>query len=347
MRPAAVGAVLAALALGCGRGADPGSPVVTAEWVRPTAAGAEPVWGVTGGIAVGLWPTSGPRGLFRIYAPYLGQQFPRMVNYVSVEPVVKGNRGQSELEVGLRGGKPGLAMWSGDSAAAAADFRDPGGPAPGRVEVIDGVEMLTVFVAVEPFRNGARPVIQIIFRADRPHEVGFRVHAAPGGTPMDSCVLSATMGNYARLRRLWLRDEVVDSRRLWPDPTFDRLRFTPWRAWDRDRLFRKGGQVLVAATPNEADPTQAEYDPMIPPHWRYEGKVATQYWGAADVPGLVARVNGRATFWGESGPIPGGLSFENFELEAPFADGQEFWFGVTERTPTELGFDAVPVDPRP
>ena len=35
---------------------------------------------------------------------------------------------------------------------------------------------------------------------------------------------------------------------------------------------------------------------------------------------------------GEGGPIPGGMSYENFELEAPFVQGQEFWFGVTPET---------------
>ena len=65
----------------------------------------------------------------------------------------------------------------------------------------------------------------MILRSDRPHEVGFRVGAAEGSARMDSCVLSATMGNYGRLRRLWLRGEFDDSRKAWPAPRFDRLNF--------------------------------------------------------------------------------------------------------------------------
>jgi len=50
-------------------------------------------------------------------------------------------------------------------------------------------------------------------------------------------------------------------------------------------------------------------------------------------------VNGRTTYWGNSGKIPGGVSYENFELQAPFSVGQEFWFGVTPDEPGKLGFD--------
>lgn len=340
--------VAVVLSVGCGRSeptaADPparpaAGPVSDGRWRKPSPLRpAEPVWGIDGGLAVGLWPTNGPRGLIRVYAPYLGQPHPRMVNFISVEPVVRGVRGQSELEVG-RDGKPGLAMWSGDGPEVATAERDPSDPVPGRVERIDGVEMLTVYMATEPFRNEARPVVRITLRADRPHEVGLRVHAAPGGAPMDSCVLSATMGNYARLRRLWLRDEVVDSRAVWPTFDPDPLGFAPWRKWDRDKLLNRDGQLVVAATSDEPDPARGAYDPAVPSHWRYQGRPATQYWRTADAPGTVVRVNGRTTYWGKGGPIPGGVSFENFELEAPFADGQEFWFGITPAGPGELGFD--------
>ena len=203
------------------------------------------------------------------------------------------------------------------------------------------MEMLRFYVATEPFRNGARPVIRVIFRSDKPHEVGLQVHSAEGGAKMDSCVLTATMGNYGRLRRLWLRGEVVDSRKAWTDPKLDKLGFTRWRAWDRERLLKQDGKVIVAATSDEADPAKVEYDASVPKHWRFEGKPGTHYWRGPDVPGVVVRVNGRPTYWGGGGPIPGGMAYENFELEAPFAEGQEFWFGVSPWKPTEMGFDGA------
>lgn len=310
------------------------APVAATDWVRP---GTDPVWGRAGGLGVGVWPTSGPRGLVRVYAPYLGQTHPRMLTYIAVEPVIGGRRGQSELEPGPDG-QPGLPMTTGDTPEAAL-AGDPKAPARGRVEVVNGIEALTVWLATGPFKNGARPLVQIILRADRPHEVGFRVRSAPGGTAMDSCVLTATMGNYARLRRLWLRDEVIEAGRLWPKVDPDPLGFAPWRAWGRDRLLTVNGELVAAADSDDADPASSTYDPKVPPHWRYTGRPATQSWRTADMPGVVVRVNGRTTYWGEQGPIPGGVSYENFELEAPFVAGQEFWFGATLDGPAALGFD--------
>jgi hypothetical protein len=223
--------------------------------------------------------------------------------------------------------------------AADSASREPTAPAAGRVEKQGGADVLTFYVATEPFRNGARPLIQVLLRADRPHEVGFRVGAAPGSARMDACVLSATMGNYGRLRRLWLRDEVIDARDVWPEFRPDPLGFTPWRTWGRDRLLERDGDIVVAATTDEADPSQAAYDPQVPPHWRYEGRPATHYWRTTAVAGIEVRVNGRATYWGNGGPIPGGVAFENFELQAPFREGQEFWFGVTPDRPELLGSD--------
>jgi hypothetical protein len=325
-------------ALGCGRTHEP-TPPPTASWLRPApGATSEPIWGIEGGLSVGLWPTSSPRGLLRIYTPFLGQPPGRMLNFISVEPVIRGDRAQSELDKG-RDGKPGLLMWAADSREGLGTTGDPKTPTSGRIEQIDGIEMLTFFIATEPFRTGARPVIQVLLRADRPREVGLRVYSAPGGTRMDSCVLSATMGNYARLRRLWLSGEVVDSRKLWPTFTPDPLGFAPWRAWNRDGLLRSDGQLVVAATSDEPDPAAADYDAKVPKHWRYEGRPCTQYWRTAAVPEAVVRVNGRTTYWGGGGPIPGGIAYENFEMEAPFADGQEFWFGVTPDGPDSLGFD--------
>jgi hypothetical protein len=253
------------LPAGCGRAKPPEAEssverpeqsVPERQWVRPgQGLSSEPLWGLKENLAVGLWPASGPRGLIRIYAPYLGQRYPRMVNFIAVEPVVNGVRGQSELEIGSESGQSGLTMWSSDTPISPG-ARETSAPSPGRIERRDGTEVLTFYVAMERFRNGARPYLQVLLRADRPHEVGFRVYAADGGAPMEACVLSATMGNYSRLRRLWLCDEVVDARKLWPTFDPDRLGFAPWRSWGRGRLLRQGGDIIVAARSDEADPSQ-------------------------------------------------------------------------------------------
>src|SRR5262249_52406942 len=152
------------LVAGCDRTPKPMTATPAASWLRPVAgASSDPVWGVEGGLSLGLWPTSGPRGLIRVYAPFLGQPPGRMVHFIAIEPVINGIRAQSELDKG-RDGNPGLLMWSADTREGLGDTGDPKSPAPGRIERIDGVETLTFFIAAEPFRNGARPVIQVLLR---------------------------------------------------------------------------------------------------------------------------------------------------------------------------------------
>jgi hypothetical protein len=53
---------------------------------------------------------------------------------------------------------------------------------------------------------------------------------------------------------------------------------------------------------------------------------------------LHVAVNGRYTYWRTRQPIPGGIAFENFELRERFHQGQRFVFGLTRKTPRELGF---------
>jgi hypothetical protein len=137
-----------------------------------------------------------------------------MVTYISIEPVANRVRAQSELDASPHTGKPGLMFPTTDEFTGTAPDPAATSFAAGKVSAADGVATLTFDVVPETFRNGARPVVRVMFRTDRPHEVGFRVSSGPGSTPMRSCVLSATMGNYARLRRVHLADEVADSLKL-------------------------------------------------------------------------------------------------------------------------------------
>jgi len=317
-------------------------PVVSGKWIVPAqGVDAEPVWGIKGGISVGLWPTGGPRGLLRIYTPYLKHPRLRMINYIAVEPKVGDGRGLSELEHSDLDNKAGKRMWTTNDFVQDPKPALPWRPARGKIVRIDGKKALTFYVCVEAFKNGAQPIIQVILREDRPYEVGLKVYAAKGSKEMKACILSATMGNYARLRHLWLKDRIVLSTKLWTEYKPTASGFAPSREWKLDRLLMKKGDVIVAATPDEADPAGAKYGRKVPSWWRYKGRVAVQYWRKPDPhKDLVVRVNGRKTFWGDSGTIPGGVSYENFEMEEPFSAGQEFWFGVTPASPTRLGFPA-------
>ena len=314
-------------------------PVVEGRWLRPaTGTAAEPLWGHARGLQVGLAPLPGPRGLLRIYAPHLGLPQRQVINFIAVEPIVDRatHRDFSELESSRLDGRQGKRFWSADGPGDPTP-RPPEMPARGIVTQEGGIEVLRVFVLVEPFESGAKPYVRLTFRSDRPEEVGIAAYAHKDSRPLAYCVVTATMGNYARLRRLHLKDGVVAAGSLWPDFRGDG--FAPPCVFSFDRLRRNvDGEVIVPATPDESNPQTTQYAPQTPPWWRYRGPVATQYWRA---PGpnldLAVRVNGRTTYWGTPCPIPGGIAYENFELMAPHYDGQEFWFGATRRTPQELG----------
>jgi hypothetical protein len=203
-----------------------------------------------------------------------------------------------------------------------------------------GKKTLSFYIYVEPFANGARPVVEVVFREDRPHEVAFRVFSARDGAPMQACVLTATMGNYARLRRLWLKDRVVRAQGLYRSARFGSDGFAAHREWGVGELLVVDGEAVVAARPDEPDPVHAAYGSDVHPSWHYVGKTATQYWRAPARRNLVARVNARKTYWASTAAIPGGATFENFELEAPSHPGQKFVFGITPELPAALGFHA-------
>ena len=264
-------------------------------------------WGVPGGLAVGIDPADGPRGLIRVYAPFLGHGPGRVLNFTAVEPVVNGKRGYSELESSAIDGKPGLVF----TASATV-----------------GREVLRVRFSGERFGNGARSVIEVRLRRARPREVEIAVNAAPGSARTSSCILTATMGNFARLRRIRLRDGVAVAGSLWTGSGPDPNGFFPHRKWPADRLPVSQGRVELAAAPDETDPAAATYDGSVDPWWRYTGIPARQVWRTRAVPGLVARVNARSAYYGTNAPIPGGLAFENVEFEAPFRPGQVFTFSV-------------------
>lgn len=306
------------------------APVVEGRWVRPAAAeSAQPMWGHADGLRIALHPSPGPRGLLRVYAPYLLHREERQVNFIAVEPIVAGenHRGYSELEPSRLDGVKGKRFWSVNDPSDRTP-RQSWHPARGKLFRIDGVGALRVYVMVEPFDNGAKVCLRLTFRADRPYEVGIATAALDDSKPLDRCIITATMGNYARLRELHLANRVVRSTELWPDYTGDA--FIPHASFALPEMIRlANGDALVTCTPDETSPEQATYTPGTRPHWRYTGIVGTQYWRCEKPPAdLRAQVNGRYTYWASRSPIPGGISFENFELVAPFTQGQEFWFGV-------------------
>jgi hypothetical protein len=288
----------------------------------------QPVWGHRDGLRIGIKPTRGPAGLIRVYAPYLGQEFPRVVNFLSIEPTVEGQtkRDQSELEMSRdRPGRRGLTLWA--SNGASPDVR-PEHPATGKL--LEDGQTLRLFIHTEPFPNGAQPIIECRFHHKRAHEVELVTHAAAESAPMSSCTISATMGNYGLLRQIHLKNgRIISALDLWEDEPPGKWGFFSWRLWPASELERTSdGRYYVQLSTDVADPSAMEHDPDVKPHWPYVGQKAIHYWRTEADAQPRAAVNGRETYWMSQARIPGGMAFENFELGMPFKPGRRLWFGV-------------------
>ena len=317
------------------------NPSPAHEWVRGNLNSHQPVWGLRGGLVFGIQPSGtskkagGPRGLIGIGYPVLDHEEHDLINFIAVEPVVQGRKGFSELESSRLDGVPGKRIWA---SAKLGEVQSEMSVEPGKLtQPMAGVEQLEVVLHVERFDNGAHVSLVVRQRSDAPDEIQITVHQEPDSAPMEYCILTATMGNKARARLLWLKDEVLTSQRLYPE--YREPGFAPHSIFPLKRLRRTAdGGVLVAITTDEQNPAAVFPFPGTR-HWYYGGAKVTQYWRKpAKTFGdeLCAAVNARYTYWQSRQPIPGGIAFENFELREPFADGKCFIFGITRRTPAEL-----------
>lgn len=207
------------------------------------------------------------------------------------------------------------------------------------VRQVNGQEELEVGLHVGKFENGAHVRLVVRQRTDRPDEIQLIVFQEPDSAPLEYSILTATMGDMARTRQLWLNHAVVSSLNVYSD--YRDTGFALHREYPLSRLHRAGAdRLLVAVTNDEEDPSSVYPFPNSE-LWHYAGSKITQYW-AMD-PGLIRNdlqvvVNGRYTYWRSLPPIPGGIAFESFELRERFHDGQTSIFGITRQTPQDLGF---------
>ncbi|MFZ5829609.1 MAG: hypothetical protein ACOY3P_05955 [Planctomycetota bacterium] len=343
LRTAGVAIVLAVVSVSALRSAEPQPLRGGTKWVRPTDQSPLPRWGIEGGLQFALYPTAivpgrpGPRGLIRIGFPTLPDGRYDLINFIAIEPVVGGNRGLSELEPSELDGVPGKRIWA---SAAKSEPRVETIAEAGTIRRLpSGAEELEVVLRIERFVSGAHPYLRVRQRSDAPHEMELAAFAEPDSAAMTACVLTATMGNRIRARELWLAAGPVTSHELYGD--YRGTWFAKHAVFPRERLHRTAiGDFLAAITTDEANPSEVFPIPGTK-IWHYAGDKVTQYWrrpGAAASAKLSVAVNGRYTYWNSERPIPGGVSFENFEMREPFQDGQTFVFGITRSTPKELGF---------
>jgi hypothetical protein len=276
----------------------------------------------------------GPRGLIRVgvMGPSGGE--PELINFIAIEPVSKGvgsrfdRMGFSELEMsqldpGVRGKRLWVVTTQGDLTTLSAK------PKP--------IERLSVRIEVEPFTaNGTHVYVIASVYSDRPRELQLAVYHHDDSAPIEELTVTATMGNYERLRHLWLKDRVVDSRELYSGYNGDG--FLDKENYPRDEmLMYDDGDALVLATTNEDNPSAVQVTAR--PSWTYRSNKLTQYWRVPArhiQPDLRVKVNGRRVYWASTAPIPGGLAFENFEVRQRYVPGQAFVFGLTPTHPWEF-----------
>ena len=307
-------------------------PDTVGGWIQPAQGKpAMPVWGHANGMVIGLAPLPGPRGLIRIYTPYLGLETGDVINFIALEPIPAGSthRGLSELEMSaLDEGKRGKRFWSSNHPSATSPLSEEY-PAKGVIEKINGEETLTLYVFSEPFDNGAKVYVRLRFFKSRPYEFEILTYTYDDSIDLDYFITTATMGNKARLRTLYLKNGQKSSLELWPD--YNDIHFTPHEVFSVNDMIRdKSGKAYFVATPNESDYTKTVYAPETSNNWRFKGVFATQYWiKEQPTEALQGLVNGRFAYWAGKAPIPGGVSYENFELKEPFKNGSGFIFGIT------------------
>jgi len=336
-----------------------------ARWILPEDSRSRSVWGIRGGLVMGLWPHSvettrergsgGPRGLLRIGYEHNGLAY--LINFIAVEPVVDGKMEFSEISRSTADDRWGKLMWAG--ATPKPGTFSPFAITPGTITRPDPnrpeFEELSLFVFIEKFRNGAHPYLKATIRSDRPHELRLQVFHHDDSAAMERCALTATMGNYSRLRRLYLKDRVVDARTLYRD--FGGLHFVEKPPFGCDQMLKDENGDFIALCTSDESLSQLTDWPQEPEYlkrsaWRYRPDFKlTQYWRKPKEkydPSLHIRVNGRKYYWAgfsrnkqDYVPIPGGAAFENFELREKYYPGQQFYLGLTPKTPEEMNLSAA------
>jgi hypothetical protein len=329
------------------------------NWIRPANAKSEAMWGIGNGIVFSIWPTGvegdrentgGPRGLIRVGYENNGTVY--LVNFLAIEPVVSGKIEFSEISPSLIDNQWGKLIWSGESETDTAYF----GGAKTRGIILHpdslhpGVEELSVYLFMERFKNGAHPYLRLFIRSDNPGELGIEVFNHTGSAQMQRCAVSATMGNYSRLRKLHLKDKVIKSTDLYKG--FNGTGFIERESYTVSQLWKAGNGDVLAVAESDEDlnslnswPQERSY--LNRAGWRYRPNLKlSQYWrkDASEYDfSLMLRVNGRAKYWSGGSvnkqdyiDIPGGTSFENFELREKYHPGQKVYFGITGKTAQQL-----------
>ncbi|MBN9614901.1 MAG: hypothetical protein J0G35_04955 [Acidobacteriales bacterium] len=315
------------------------------QWIRPEKPGDPLIWGRKDGVVFGL-PSAGglqgPRGLIRVGVISAKTGKPELLNYIAIEPVALGPGSRfsrmafSELEPSrMDPGSRGKRLWVDSGASASSDSFQ------GDLRILPNksgpIERLSVQIDVERFTaNNAHVYLIASMDSDHPDELRLAVYQYDDSPALEELTVTATMGNYERLRQLWLSKRVVNSHELYRAYTGDA--FIEHENYPLDEMLRTSdGDAITLCTSDESAPSDVPVTGAE--HWHYRLPKLTQYWRipAHDIePDLRVRVNGRRVYWASHDPVPGGAAFENFEVRQRYRAGQVFIFGVTGKAPWQF-----------
>ena len=276
-----------------------------------------------------------------------------LINYIAIEPLVNDEMEFSEVSPSVADGNWGKLFWAADDTTGGSfsPYASTRGTITHPDRLRPETEQLTLYVFMEKFLDGAYPYLKLTIRSDRPGELGIEIFNRPGSAAMQRCALTATMGNYSRLRLLYLQNKVIDARTLFAG--YNDIGFAEKDPYPARQLVRnKSGDFMAVAASDESLAELASW-PQQPDYmsrwgWHYRPfYTLTQYWRVAaadaDSASLHLRVNRRAKYWSGDSPnssdyiaIPNGPAFENFELRENYHNGQQFYFGLTQKTAKEL-----------
>lgn len=330
------------------------------NWIRPEDAQDRAMWGIHEGIVFSLWPYGledtnkvyggGPRGLIRVGVERGGRIY--LLNFLAIEPLVDGKIEFSEISPSSVDNRWGKLMWASDQPEPTAFY--PTANCRGVISRPDTarpeLEELAVYVFLEKYHSGAHPYLKLSIRSDRPDELGVQLFNREDGKNMNYCNITATMGNYARLRLLHLKTGIIESRKLYRG--YKGIDFIEKENYPASEMLRSRDGSYFAFASGDESLKQLMVWPIdslakVKSGWRYRPKLKfTQYWRSEQGSGsdrLMVRVNGRYRYWSGGSrdsshymKIPGGAAFENFELRQPYKSGQKIFFGISERTPQEI-----------
>jgi hypothetical protein len=196
------------------------------------------------------------------------------------------------------------------------------------------IERLELRIDVERFTaNDAHVYVIASIESDHPNELRLQVYKENDSPAIEELTLTATMGTFERLRWLFLKDNTVESLRLFGPETGDG--FFEHENYPLEEMLRSAdGDAIALAASNESTPS-SELN-VRSKFWHYPLPRYTQYWRvpAHDIqPDLRVRVNARQVYWASHFPVPNGVAFENFELRQRYVPGQTFVFGTTTTEP--------------